>query len=66
MVYLIVPLDIAEATQDIYTLFNQIANDKGVALTMDITENTKIFSDPNAFTTIVRNLVDNAIRLVTL
>jgi len=33
---------------------------------MNIDERYKVFSDPNAFTTIVRNLVDNAIKYTPL
>jgi len=57
-----IPLSIAQETEEIYNLFTQIADDKGVSLIMNIDENDKVFSDPNAFTTIVRNLVDNAIK----
>lgn len=55
-------LKVKEATEEIYDLFYQIAEDKGVELVVDIEEGITVFSDPNAFTTIVRNLVDNAIK----
>lgn len=57
-----VPLNIAQETEEIYNLFVQIADEKGVELVLNIDEDYKVFSDPNAFTTIVRNLVDNAIK----
>ena len=37
-------------------------SEKGVELKFDIEDATNVFSDPNAFLTIVRNLIDNAIK----
>ena len=56
------PINVQQATRTIYELYAQIADDKGVDLQIEIQETARIFSDPNAFTTIVRNLVDNAIK----
>lgn len=54
--------DVEEATEEIYELFQPIAADKNIDLQFDISADTKIFTDINAFTTIVRNLLDNAIK----
>lgn len=56
------PVNVKEATEEIFNLFQQIADDKGITLKLDIAEATHAFSDQNALTTIIRNLVDNAIK----
>ena len=56
------PVNIQEATEEIFTLFEQIANEKGIRLQLNIEEAIHAYSDPNAITTIIRNLVDNAIK----
>ena len=61
-----VPIDIKKVTQSEYQMFSQIANEKGVELKFDIEDATNVFSDPNAFVTIVRNLIDNAIKYTCL
>lgn len=56
----IVPVQ--EATEDIQTYFQDLAHFKGIMLTFDLPQKMHVFADPNAFITIVRNLVDNAIK----
>ena len=59
-------VNIKENIDDSFQLFRQIADDKGVTLTLDIDENYTIFFDSNAFNTIIRNLLDNAIKYTPL
>ena len=56
------PINVTEAIKDIHKVFSQIATNKGIDLVIDIEKDSTIFGDPNAFTTIVRNLLDNAIK----
>ncbi len=56
------PINLAEATQEIYDLFHRMAADKNIHLKMNIPESTIVFADLNAYATIVRNLMDNAIK----
>ncbi|MEM6698361.1 MAG: ATP-binding protein [Bacteroidota bacterium] len=55
-------INVAEATSEIYDYFHDLAAEKDIDLSFNFSEQTQIFADPNAFTTIVRNLVDNAIK----
>lgn len=57
-----VPINMQAATKEIYALFYQMVTDKGIDLEINIPAETTAFADLNAFTTIVRNLVDNAIK----
>lgn len=57
-----IPIDVEQVTQEIYDLFRQVAADKAIALQMNIPESTVIFADLHAYSTIVRNLLDNAIK----
>lgn len=56
------PVNIQHATEEIFQLFGQITNEKDIQLELSIAEAIHVFSDPNAITTIIRNLVDNAIK----
>jgi signal transduction histidine kinase len=56
------PIHVKEVTAEIEHYFQEVAAVKGIHLSFRIDEQAKIFADPNAFTTIVRNLVDNAIK----
>lgn len=55
-------INVQEATTEIYALFEEMANEKGIDLQLKIAPSAQVFSDPNAFATIVRNLLDNAIK----
>jgi len=57
-----IPIDVAQVTEEIYDFFNLLATEKGIALNIVIPESTMIFADINAYSTIVRNLLDNAIK----
>ncbi len=61
-----IPIDVAQVTQEIYDLFSQVAKDKAIALQMNIPESTVIFADLHAYSTIVRNLLDNAIKYTSV
>ncbi len=56
------PINVAQATQEIYQQFQTAAAEKGITLQFDLSENTKILADPSTFNIIIRNLVDNAIK----
>ena len=57
-----VPIDVEAAAKEIYDFFHQIAVDKGIDLEINIAADSVAFADLNAFMTIVRNLLDNAIK----
>jgi len=56
------PVDVQQATEEIFELFQQIAHEKKVHLQLNIMQDVKAYADPNALNTIIRNLVDNAIK----
>ncbi|MEM1328313.1 MAG: HAMP domain-containing sensor histidine kinase [Bacteroidota bacterium] len=56
------PINVKAATAEIEQYFREVAATKDIQLAFDISEQTQVFADPNAFTTIVRNLVDNAVK----
>ena len=55
-------VNIQEATEEIFNLFQQIAHEKNIHLELNVAAKLKAYSDPNALNTIIRNLVDNAIK----
>lgn len=55
-------IKVAEVTQEILALFNQMAVDKNIAIHTTISEEATAFVDENVYATIIRNLVDNAIK----
>ena len=57
-----VTMNVKESVTEIYQLFQQIADDKEIDLVMDIEASSTIFFDKNSFHTIIRNLVDNAMK----
>jgi len=57
-----VKLNVKESVFEIYQLFHQIAADKEIDLEMHIKESCMVFFDKNSFHTIIRNLVDNAMK----
>ncbi|MEM1122429.1 MAG: two-component regulator propeller domain-containing protein, partial [Bacteroidota bacterium] len=57
-----VPFNVAATTSEVVRLFDQMAADKNIKFQVRIPESTTIFADPNAYATIVRNLVDNALK----
>ena len=56
------PVNVQEATEEIFQLFEQIAEEKGIHLRLNIPSSIYAYTDPNAINTIIRNLVDNAIK----
>ncbi len=56
------PVNVQQVTEEIFELFEQIAEAKGVHLQLNIPASIIAYSDPNALNTIIRNLVDNAIK----
>ena len=58
-------INILESTEEIYEQFAPIANEKEIQLEFDIDSETTVFTDPKAFMTIVRNLLDNAIKFTS-
>lgn len=56
------PVNIQQATEEILQLFLQIADEKGIYLALDMTPKIHVYADQNALNTIIRNLVDNAIK----
>lgn len=55
-------VQMAEVAEETVAIFQKTAADKGVALTTDIPEGLRVYADINALRTILRNLVDNAIK----
>ncbi|MFK7980680.1 MAG: sensor histidine kinase [Saprospiraceae bacterium] len=55
-------IKVGAATQEILMLFNQMAADKNISLNITIDDSATVFVDENAYATIIRNLVDNAIK----
>ncbi|MEZ4988437.1 MAG: hypothetical protein R2795_26005 [Saprospiraceae bacterium] len=55
-------IKLADMVEDEITLFKKIAADKEVALISKVPENITAFADINAVRTILRNLLDNAIK----
>ena len=60
------PIDVAQATEEIYDFFKVLSEEKGIDLKLDIPESTIIFADVNAYATIMRNLLDNAIKYTSV
>lgn len=58
-------VNVQEITKEVYEIFAPIAADKHIELNFKVDATTKVFSDPAALTTIVRNLVDNAIKFTS-
>jgi len=61
-----VTINIKETISEIYQLFQQTVDDKGLELEMNIETSCTVFFDLNSFNTIIRNLVDNAIKYTPL
>jgi len=57
-----IPLNVLQVTEDIYNTFMPLADNKQITLSMDIEPTTIAFIDPNALNSILRNLLDNAIK----
>ena len=55
-------LDLATVLKDVTAVYKSIADAKKIKLNIQVKKETSIFCDKNALTTIVRNLVDNAIK----
>lgn len=57
-----IAMNVAEVTEEIMDLFEQMAAEKNIALKTNIPEVAIAFVDQNAYATIIRNLIDNAIK----
>lgn len=55
-------IKVAEEVADIYDQFQEFAQKKNIKLQFDLPADGRIYADPNSFLTIVRNLVDNAVK----
>ncbi|MTB50821.1 HAMP domain-containing sensor histidine kinase [Lewinella sp. W8] len=55
-------VSVAQVFQDNLTLYREMANTKGISLTVSASEDLTVFSDPRAVATIVRNLLNNALK----
>jgi signal transduction histidine kinase len=56
------PLSMQQVCAEILALFHQSAQAKGIRLTADVNGNLYLFADRNGVSTILRNLVSNAIK----
>ena len=52
----------AEILEEVVGVYQNIAETKNIELNLDLTENPPLFCDRDALSTIVRNLLDNAIK----
>lgn len=57
-----ISINVAEVTEEIMELFEQMAAEKSIVLKAEIPEMTTLYVDQNAYATIMRNLIDNAIK----
>lgn len=55
-------INVASVVSDVSGLFENIAKEKGIRLSMDIPETLTAYADVNAMHIIVRNLIDNALK----
>lgn len=53
---------LSDISNEVLHQFEDIAQTKNIDLAFDISEETKVFVDPNSFLIVLRNLVDNAIK----
>ncbi len=53
---------LAPIVEEITTIFNGVAKDKKIELDFNIREDMQVFADANAIRTVVRNLLDNALK----
>ena len=53
---------LADVIKEIEQSFGRVATSKGVDLIIDVATDTYVFADRNAVVTIIRNLIDNAIK----
>lgn len=58
-------IKVAEEVADIYDQFQEFAQKKNIKLQFDLPAEGEIYADLNSFLTIVRNLVDNAIKFTS-
>ncbi len=54
--------DFKNIVDDTVRLFSNITNKKNIRLSVQIPENTKVYCDPELISTVVRNLISNAIK----
>jgi len=54
--------DIQPIVEDVFSIFDRIAAEKNIRLTANIPPDHKALADKNALSTIIRNLVDNAVK----
>lgn len=62
MVLLPCNLNLFEETEDVISLFTSVIKHKSVTVLNNIDKKIAVFSDKNALSTILRNLIDNAIK----
>ncbi|MEO1261822.1 MAG: tetratricopeptide repeat protein [Bacteroidota bacterium] len=57
-----VTIQIQEVVKEVLSIYQEIAAIKGIKMTVDVDENAHLFADRQAIATVLRNLVDNAIK----
>ncbi|MEA1896240.1 MAG: tetratricopeptide repeat-containing sensor histidine kinase [Bacteroidota bacterium] len=55
-------LDLQELVQDLITLSESQIREKDIVITANITKDTKVYADPDILSSILRNLIGNAIK----
>jgi len=55
-------LHVTETIQSVLDLLKSHANDKGIVMQTDVTEETIVYADSRMFETVLRNLVSNAVK----
>ncbi|MCP3928959.1 MAG: HAMP domain-containing histidine kinase [Bacteroidetes bacterium] len=55
-------IPLASFASEVTAFFQRKAEEKGIQFCLDIPEDLLVYADPNALTTIIQNLVDNAIK----
>lgn len=54
--------EIQPIVEDVFSIFDRVASEKNIRLNANILPEHKVLADKNALSTIIRNLVDNAVK----
>ncbi len=55
-------VDIQQIVDELIVVYDQLARNKGIGLETAVIPNSKVHADPRAVATVIRNLLDNAIK----